>query len=48
MQSAKRNDLAEDFQNLSERELAAKALQNDETAFVEIVRRYSPRVFLVA
>jgi len=40
--------LTEYFQNLSERELAEKAGQNDELAFVEIVRRYSPRVFRVA
>lgn len=38
----------EDFQNLPERELAEKAALNDEAAFNEIVRRYSPRVFRVA
>lgn len=40
--------MTEGFQNLSERELAEKAAQNDEAAFAEIVRRYSPRVFRVA
>lgn len=42
------NGLAEGLQNLSEKELAEKAAQNDEAAFAEIVRRYSPRVFRVA
>ena len=41
-------ELAEDYQNISERELAAKAAGSDEAAFGEIVRRYSPRVFRVA
>lgn len=40
--------MTEDFQNASERELAASAAANDEAAFAEIVRRYSPRVFRVA
>ncbi len=40
--------MTEDFQNTPERELAAKAARNDEAAFAEIVRRYSPRVFRVA
>ncbi len=40
--------MAEDFQNMPERELAEKAARNDEAAFAEIVRRYSPRVFRVA
>lgn len=40
--------MAEDYQNISERELAAKADGGDEAAFAEIVRRYSPRVFRVA
>ena len=43
-----KNDLAEDWQNTTERELAEKASRNDEAAFAEIVRRYSPRVFRVA
>jgi RNA polymerase sigma-70 factor (ECF subfamily) len=40
--------LAEDLQNICERELAAKAAGGNEAAFGEIVRRYSPRVFRVA
>ena len=40
--------MTEDFQNISERELAEKASNADEAAFGEIVRRYSPRVFRVA
>lgn len=40
--------LAEDFQILSERELAEIDALDDEAAFAEIVRRYSPRVFRVA
>lgn len=40
--------MAEDLQNISERELAARAAGGDEAAFGEIVRRYSPRVFKVA
>ncbi|MCY7375675.1 MAG: RNA polymerase sigma factor [Pyrinomonadaceae bacterium] len=40
--------MAEEFQNLPERELAEKAANNDEAAFAEIVRRHSPRIFRVA
>ncbi len=40
--------MTEDFQNLHERELAARAARADEAAFAEIMRRYSPRVFRVA
>lgn len=40
--------MAQDLQNISERELAAQATGGDEAAFGEIVRRYSPRVFRVA
>lgn len=40
--------MTEDFQHLPERELAAKAAEDDENAFAEIVRRFSPRVFRVA
>lgn len=36
------------YENLSETELAALAARNDEDAFNEIVRRYSPRVFRFA
>jgi len=37
--------LADDYQNLPDADLARAAVQGDETAFGEIVRRYSPRVF---
>ena len=38
-----------DYENLSESELAIRAARNDdENAFGEIVRRFSPRVFRVA
>ena len=40
--------MTEEFQNLSEKELAKSATLKDEAAFAEIVRRYSPRVFRVA
>jgi len=40
--------LAEDYQNLTDFELVSRAVENDETAFAEIVRRYSPRVFRFA
>ena len=40
--------MTEEFQNLSEKELAKSAALKDEAAFAEIVRRYSPRVFRVA
>lgn len=40
--------MAEDWRNIDERELAAQAAHGVEAAFVEIVRRYSPRVFRVA
>ena len=40
--------MTEDYQSISERELAAKASNGDEAAFAEVVRRYSPRVFRVA
>lgn len=40
--------MTDDYQNLPERELASRAARNDETAFAEIVRRFSPRVFRVA
>jgi RNA polymerase sigma-70 factor (ECF subfamily) len=40
--------LTDEYKNLPERELAIRAKQNDESAFGEIVRRYSPRVFRVA
>jgi RNA polymerase sigma-70 factor, ECF subfamily len=45
---SRETELAEDYQNISERELAAQATGGDEAAFAEIVRRYSPRVFRVA
>lgn len=37
--------MADDYQNLPDADLARAAVQGDETAFGEIVRRYSPRVF---
>jgi RNA polymerase sigma-70 factor (ECF subfamily) len=37
--------LADDYQNLPDAELARASAAGDETAFGEIVRRYSPRVF---
>jgi len=37
--------LADDYQNLADADLARRAAEGDETAFGEIVRRYSPRVF---
>jgi len=37
--------LADDYQNLPDADLARASVQGDETAFGEIVRRYSPRVF---
>lgn len=40
--------MTDEYKNLPERELAIRAKQNDESAFGEIVRRYSPRVFRVA
>ncbi len=40
-------DLNDDYENMPERELAKRAAQNDEIAFGEIVRRFSPRVFRV-
>jgi RNA polymerase sigma-70 factor (ECF subfamily) len=40
--------LAEDYQSLTDFELVSRAVENDETAFAEIVRRYSPRVFRFA
>lgn len=40
--------MAEDYQNLTDFELVSRAVENDETAFAEIVRRYSPRVFRFA
>lgn len=40
--------MTDDYQNLPERELASRAAMGDENAFAEIVRRFSPRVFLVA
>ena len=39
------NGLADDYQNLADADLARRAAAGDETAFGEIVRRYSPRVF---
>lgn len=36
------------FENLSDSELISLAAQRDETAFAEIVRRFSPRVFRFA
>ena len=39
------NGLADDYQNLGDADLARAAAKGDETAFGEIVRRYSPRVF---
>ena len=39
--------MTDDYENLPERELAARAKLNDEAAFSEIVRRFSPRVFRV-
>ncbi len=41
--------IGDDYENLSESELAIRAARNDdENAFGEIVRRFSPRVFRVA
>ena len=40
--------MADDYTNLSETELANLAAADDEQAFAEIVRRFSPRVFRVA
>ena len=40
--------MAEDYQSLTDFELVSRAVENDETAFAEIVRRYSPRVFRFA
>ena len=37
--------MADDYQNLPDADLARASVQGDETAFGEIVRRYSPRVF---
>lgn len=37
-----------DYENLSEAKLTDLAVENDESAFAEIVRRFSPRVFLIA
>ncbi len=37
--------MADDYQNLSDTDLARISVQGDEAAFAEIVRRYSPRVF---
>ncbi len=37
--------MADDYQNLPDAELARASVQGDETAFGEIMRRYSPRVF---
>ncbi len=37
--------MADDYQNLSDKELAQASVKGDESAFGEIVRRYSPRVF---
>ncbi|HVE58494.1 MAG TPA: RNA polymerase sigma factor [Pyrinomonadaceae bacterium] len=37
--------MAEDYQNLPDADLARASAEGDETAFGEIVRRYSPRVF---
>jgi len=48
LQRAGKSGLADDYRNLSETELAGFAAANDERAFAEIVRRFSPRVFRVA
>lgn len=40
--------MADDYQNLSDTELANLSTSGDEAAFAEIVRRYSPRVFSFA
>ncbi len=40
--------MAEDYQNLTDSELVNRAVKNDETAFAEIMRRFSPRVFRFA
>lgn len=37
--------MTDDYQNLSDAELAEFSVKGDEAAFAEIVRRYSPRVF---
>jgi RNA polymerase sigma-70 factor (ECF subfamily) len=37
--------LADDYRNLSDTDLASLSARGDESAFAEIVRRYSPRVF---
>jgi RNA polymerase sigma-70 factor, ECF subfamily len=41
----KGNSLADDYRNLSDTDLARASVQGDESAFAEIVRRYSPRIF---
>lgn len=38
-------DLADDYKNLADADLARTAANGDEAAFGEIVRRFSPRVF---
>lgn len=40
--------MTDEYQDLPERELASRAACDDEAAFAEIVRRYSPRVFRIA
>ena len=40
--------MADEYENLPDNELASRAVQGDETAFAEIVNRYSPRVFRFA
>lgn len=40
--------MTDDYENMPERELAVRALENDENAFGEIIRRFSPRVFSIA
>lgn len=40
--------MAEEYENISEIELANRAARGEEAAFGEIVRRYSPRVFKFA
>ena len=37
--------MADDYQNLPDADLVRASLEGDETAFGEIMRRYSPRVF---
>lgn len=43
-----RENLLESYEELSDTELTTRTIDGDETAFAEIVRRYTPRVFRFA